>query len=183
MDSIVNEQPIEEPLSASVVESLIKVEHARAVDLFPRWVHPFSGFAFSRSSRCFGQAHADGRLVISNKFLDTHAKDDLLDTIRHEFAHLIVGIEQRHNERWRCAAASLGAKPQARGNAESQVLNDKMNDAPFTLIAVMQSGEEKVLRKAHRRSRTYQNYRFDRYGQRYHIDGEWVQHFRYDSNR
>lgn len=172
-----------ELLNKAQITSLVDQELKRARELFPRWIHPFSELRFSRSSRCFGQAHADGRLVLSNKFVGTNAHEDLLDTIRHELAHLIVGIEHRHNERWRCAAASLGAKPRARGNAESEMLNDKMNDAPFTLVAVMQSGEEKILRAAHRRTKAYQNYRFDRYGQRYHIDGEWVQHFRYDSNR
>ena len=81
------------------------------------------------------------------------------------------------------AAASLGATPHARGNATNEALNEKMSEAPFTLVAVLRSGEERVLKPVHRRSRNYLNYRFNPFGQRYQLDGEWIDHFRYDDNR
>ena len=164
------------------IDELVAEEYVRALGSFPEWRHPFSGVELSRSRRCFGQAHVDGRILLSRQFLGTRAYDDLRDTLRHEFAHLIVGIDQKHNAHWRCAAASLGATPPACGRARSEDLEERMSGAPFTLIAVMQSGEERELRAVHRRSRRYQDYRFDRRGQRYHIDGEWIACFRYQRN-
>ena len=170
-------------LTETTVRELVAQEYERAASMFPDWAHPYSGLRFSRSKRCFGQAHIDGTLVLSRSFLGTDASEDLLDTIRHEFAHLVVGIRHKHNERWRCAAASLGATPHARGNATNEALNEKMSEAPFTLVAVLRSGEERVLKPVHRRSRNYLNYRFNPFGQRYQLDGEWIDHFRYDDNR
>ncbi|MEM7692269.1 MAG: SprT-like domain-containing protein [Pseudomonadota bacterium] len=172
-----------ETLSKEDIQQLATIEYERARELFPSWQHPYSHIELTRSKRCFGQAHVDGRILLSQSFLGTTAVEDLRDTLRHEFAHLIVGIDQKHNAHWRCAAASLGATPKACGNARSEELNQRMSNAPFTLVAIMQSGEEKELRQVHRRSRRYQDYRYSPFGQRYHIDGEWVEHFRYDSNR
>ena len=172
-----------ETLSKEDIQQLATIEYERALELFPNWQHPYSHIELTRSKRCFGQAHIDGRILLSQSFLGTTAVEDLRDTLRHEFAHLIVGIDQKHNAHWRCAAASLGATPKACGNARSEELNQRMSDAPFTLVAIMQSGEEKELRQVHRRSRRYQDYRYSPFGQRYHIDGEWVERFRYDSNR
>ncbi|MEM6485977.1 MAG: SprT-like domain-containing protein [Pseudomonadota bacterium] len=167
-------------LTRSAIEGLVQEEHKRALALFSEWAHPFTGIAFTRSRRCFGHADVKGQIRVSESFLGTHAVEDLRDTIRHEFAHLIVGIRQKHNAHWRCAAASLGATAKATGRARNTQLHDKMNEAPFALIAIMQSGEERELKRVYRRSRRYQQYRLGRRGERYHIDGEWIETFRYD---
>lgn len=122
-------------------------------------------------------------MVLSESFVGTRARADLLDTLRHEYAHLIVGIHHKHNVRWRMAAASLGAKPKATASSTAEDLHERMSDAPFTLIAVMQNGEERVMKSAFRRSRRYQEYRLSAQRERYHIDGEFIERFRYVDRR
>jgi predicted SprT family Zn-dependent metalloprotease len=122
-------------------------------------------------------------VVLSNTFLGTSATADLQDTIRHELAHLIAGIRFKHGPRWQQVAHSLGARPRASGRSQSSELQEKMSDAPFTLIAIMRTGEELVMRKVYRRARRYQDYRYGKRGQRYHIRGEFVERFEYLDHR
>ncbi|MFK7829873.1 MAG: SprT-like domain-containing protein [Congregibacter sp.] len=170
-------------LSKNEIERIVGEELQRALSLFPNWVHPFSSLEFNNSRRTFGQAHQDGKVVLSNSFIGTCASEDLVDTVRHEFAHLIVGIRQKHNVRWRMAAASLGARPKATGRSKAEDLHERMTDAPFTLIAVMLNGDERVMRQVFRRSKRYLDYCYERGGDRYHIDGEFIARFRYEDNR
>lgn len=177
-----------EDLVPTLTEGLIQVvvlrELDRAIARYPEWAHPFAGLEISRRMRrSFGQAHADGRLRISAQFLGTPALADLEDTVRHEFAHLVVGVREKHGPAWRRVARDLGAIPRATGRSRCDHLQGRMADGPFTLVAVMQSGEERVLRRVFRRSPRYRNYRFDRGGQRYRIGNEWVERFRYIDHR
>jgi len=151
----------------------------RALGLFPDWAHPFAGLSFNRARRCYGQAHRDGRVVLSTVFLGTAALNDLEDTVRHEFAHLIVGIEARHGPRWRAVARALGAVPRATGRSQSPDLAARMDDAPFTLVAVLESGEERELKPAFRRNRRFLDYRLGRGAQRYRCAGQDVLFFEY----
>lgn len=121
-------------------------------------------------------------MALSDSFIGTTARDDLLDTIRHEFAHLIVGIRHKHGPRWRTAAASLGAVPKASGKSLGKDLHQRMTKAPLTLIAVMKNGDERVMKQAFRKSRRYLDYRYTAWGDRYHIDGEFIERFRYREN-
>ncbi len=111
--------------------------------------------------------------------MGTTAVADLEDTIRHELAHLIAGIRYKHGPRWQHVATRLGATPRASGRSEDDVLHEKMSHARFTLIAIMENGEERTVRKVHRRSRRYTEYRLGRRGQRYHIKGDFVERFVY----
>ncbi len=61
-------------------------------------------------------------------------------------------------------------------------LASRMDDAPFTLVAVLESGEERELKTVFRRSRTYLNYRYRWGGRRYEVEGQTVVRFRYDKN-
>lgn len=121
--------------------------------------------------------------MLSNTFMGTTAVDDLKDTIRHELAHLVAGIRFKHGPRWRQTAVRLGATPRASGRSQSVELHKKMSDAPFTLIAVMRTGEERIMRKVYRRARRYIDYRYGKGGLRYHVHGEFIDRFVYIDNR
>ena len=167
-------------LDRTLVAAVVLRELDRALVHYPRWVHPFAGLEFNRARRTYGQAHRDGRVVLSTLFLGTRALADLEDTIRHEFAHLVVGIDERHGPRWKQVAQRLGAVPRAAGRSRAADLHARMEDAPFTLVAVLASGEERALKPAFRRSRRFLDYRRDGRGRRYLVDGEVVAYFRYD---
>lgn len=172
----------EEPaavLDRTVIGAVVLRELDRALALYPDWAHPFAGLSFNRARRCYGQAHRDGRMVLSTVFLGTTALEDLEDTVRHELAHLIAGIEARHGPRWRAVAKRLGAVPRASGRSQSAELNARMDDAPWTLVAVLASGEERELKPAFRRNRRFTEYRLGSGPQRYRCAGQDVLCFKY----
>jgi hypothetical protein len=169
-------------LDRTMISTVVLRELDRALDLHPRWAHPFAGLVFSRARRSYGRAHRDGRIAISTLFLGTSALDDLEDTVRHEFAHLIVGIDEQHGMAWRRVAKALGAVPRATGCSRCEVLEGRMQQAPFTLVAVMASGRELAVKPAFRRSKQYTQYRSSFFGRRYYIEGELVTRFVYSSN-
>lgn len=171
------------PLTEASIRTIFARELREAQARFAHWEHAFAELSFNHARRSYGQAHIDGRVVLSKTFIGTSAVADLEDTIRHELAHLIAGIRHKHGPRWRQVAASLGATPRASGRSQNAELDDKMSDAPFTLIAVMRNGDERVLRKVYRRSRRYADYLYGKRGQRYHIHGEFVERFVYVDHR
>ncbi len=170
-------------LDETMIGVVVLREADQALELYPDWAHPFAGLSFNRARRCYGQAHRDGRIVISKVFIGTDALDDLEDTVRHELAHLIVGIDQRHGTAWRRVAKRLGAEPRARGRAVSPDLASRMDDAPFTLVAVLESGEERELKPAYRRSRRFTEYRHSPRGRSYAVAGQTVKRFYYAERR
>lgn len=166
-------------LSATAIEQLVQEELRRAQEQFTDWHHPFRELRFSHARRVLGQAHGDGTIKLSRLFIGTPAKKDLLDTIRHEFAHLIAGLRAGHGPRWKGVAQALGATPSSSGCSVCAALRERMDDAPFTLFAIMENGEEIALKPAWRRSRQYENYRFKTRGRQYFYQGQPVLAFRY----
>ncbi|MEE4280017.1 MAG: SprT-like domain-containing protein [Halieaceae bacterium] len=154
-------------------------EVERAMAIYPDWAHPFAGLELNRARRTYGQAHRDGRIVISSVFLGTTALADLEDTVRHEIAHLVVGIAERHGPRWRRVAKRLGATPRASGRSQAEDLGQRMDDAPYTLVAVLESGEECEVKPVFRRSRRYVAYRLGKGGACYRFRGSKVSRFYY----
>lgn len=174
-----------ETITRNTIEALIDAELAQARASFPRWVHPFQGWDLSRARRVLGQAHSDGRVKITSLFLGTRAHEDLRDTIRHEFAHLIAGLRARHGPKWKAVAAQLGATPLATGRMASRELRERMEDAPWSLMALLQNGEEILLKPAYRRSAQFLDYEAGTgpmtSRREYYYRGQRVQRFRYVS--
>jgi hypothetical protein len=166
-------------LSEEAIRAIGEREYGVALARFPHWVHPFRGLSLGRARRSFGHARPDGTVVVSRIFIGTTALADLRDTLRHEFAHLIVGVAERHGPRWKAVAAALGARAHARGAARDPELQARMNDAPFELVAILCTGEQVPVKPAFRRSRRLLDYRFSRRGLRYQYRGQWVEQFYY----
>lgn len=169
-------------LDRTLISAVVLRELDRALDRYPVWAHPFSGLVFSRARRSFGRAYRDGRIAISTVFVGTTALEDLEDTVRHELAHLIAGVDQQHGSRWRRVAKDLGAVPRATGRSRCETLHERMQHAPLTLVAVMASGAEVDIKPAFRRSGRYTQYRRSLFGRRYLVGEEVVDRFYYRSN-
>lgn len=47
----------------------------------------------------------------------SHAKnakhEEVMDTVLHEIAHMLVGVKEEHNDNWKNACLSIGATPEA----------------------------------------------------------------------
>jgi hypothetical protein len=169
-------------LDETMIATVVLREVDRALGLYPRWAHPFAGLEYSRARRHYGQARSDGRLFISRQFIGTAALADLEDTVRHELAHLIVGVREGHGPRWKAVAAELGATPRAAGRSRCRHLDERLTTAPLMLVAVFEDGSELEVKPAHRRSRAYLDYRYNLRGKRYRVAGRWVQRFYYRHN-
>jgi hypothetical protein len=170
-------------LTEAMIGTVVIREVDRALQGYPVWAHPFAGLEYTRARRLYGQARSDGRILISRQFLGTAALADLEDTVRHEIAHLIVGLGKRHGPQWKRVAASLGAQPRASGRSADAVLHRRISDAPLRLIAVLRDGTELEIKTAHRRHRGYLEYRYNRFGKRYRVAGQWVERFYYRDAR
>jgi len=55
--------------------------------------------------------HTNKRIIISIPHLNARSEAELMDTIRHEIAHALVGHGHGHNAIWQAKAIELGAKP------------------------------------------------------------------------
>lgn len=69
----------------------------------------------SAAGRCrYGRWNVDprksyGTIELSTPFLDVHGDDEIMDTIRHEIAHALVGPSvQAHGAEWKKKAISIG---------------------------------------------------------------------------
>jgi predicted SprT family Zn-dependent metalloprotease len=60
-----------------------------------------------------GRAGTDGMMDISSTFIGTKNFEILDDVIRHEYAHLIAGINNGHNRIWKRVCRYVGANPSA----------------------------------------------------------------------
>lgn len=75
--------------------------------------------SFDNMGRCAGQAIRKGArhyIRLNEQLLCDEYRDQLVDTIRHEIAHLVTYFDPRlgkgHNAGWKRVAAALGAKPE-----------------------------------------------------------------------
>lgn len=69
-----------------------------------------------------GYAHS-GKKIISLSIYHLQNSDDseIIDTIRHEVAHAIVGTRNKHNSLWKMKAIEIGARPKACGPAVKNI--------------------------------------------------------------
>lgn len=54
-----------------------------------------------------------GTIELQRLFALTATVEDITDTILHEIAHAIAGVEHGHNDHWKTVAARIGCSPKA----------------------------------------------------------------------
>ena len=65
-----------------------------------QWFHKTPTLEVSPLKGKNGIAYSTGNIIINSAFLSTSAVGCLRKTICHEIAHLVVGIQQAHNQKW-----------------------------------------------------------------------------------
>lgn len=130
----------------------------------------------------YGMADRDGVVYINQAFIGTTAVHLLNATIRHELAHLCVGLQQGHNAVFKAKALQFKAQFGKHLKAESSQVHDSIG-YKYLLYATLDktevSGPEEILfKRVHRKHKKYINYKPGRF--RYlSIKGRKVLLFRY----
>ena len=69
-------------------------------------------FKFDRAQFRLGQCSSYYKVIqLSKIYVEYNKKSLVQDTILHEIAHALVGCHHGHNDVWKAAAASIGARP------------------------------------------------------------------------
>ena len=89
----------------------MKLERAEHLALCLMEDHGLSNwqFAFDDAVRRFGSCcHSKKTITLSAALVELNGEDKVKQTILHEIAHALVGVEHDHNETWRQKAISIG---------------------------------------------------------------------------
>jgi len=139
------------------------------------YIHPLRTVVVNnRLKRALGRANIRGRIEIAGFFVGLEKTEDnldqLFDTIKHELAHLYVGISEGHNENWQRAARYFGAKPERATKANDDIL--KATQPPWLLVATLSSGKIVKCKTAYKRT-----FKYLERPSAYSINGETVRRF------
>lgn len=124
-----------------------ELERAMKIRAQHQWALPYEGLEFIKAKTYYGKATHKGKLQISRIFLGTQERDQLIDTIRHEIAHLMCGMKAGHDANWRHAARLLGCRPRASQPMEGQL--KETSKKKWRLIGILESGEEVRFHASH----------------------------------
>ncbi len=154
-----------------ILDELTVLEPLGNWQLKPQQLQP------TRHKTKYGMADNKGVVYINQAFVGTTAVNLLDATIRHELAHLCVGLQQGHNAIFKTKAKHFKAHFGKRIQAESVQLHDAIG-YKYSLYASLANGEEILFRRVHRKHAKYTQYKAGRY--RYlSIKGNKVLSFRY----
>jgi len=131
----------------------------------------------TRHKTKYGMADRDGVVYINQAFVGTSANNLLNATIRHELAHLCVGLQQGHNSIFKAKALQFKANFGKHLRLESAQVHDSIG-YKYQLYATLADGDEILFRRVHRKHVKYSGYKAGRF--RYlTIKGIKVLSFRY----
>lgn len=87
----------------TITEDLIKATYNECLEIaamhYPmvEWSIQPDGMEFDSHKSKYGRATIEGKVLINPSFVGTNAINKLKETMFHELAHLIVGLENHHN--------------------------------------------------------------------------------------
>lgn len=70
-------------------------------------------FCWDRAKRRLGQCRGDTRTIsLSRPLATVNSREQSIDTILHEIAHALVGVEHGHDRVWKRKVVEIGGTPQ-----------------------------------------------------------------------
>ena len=129
-------------------------------DLVPvsQWVVKPVNWLLTDHKTKYGMADVHGQVHINQAFIGSEATDLLNSTIRHELAHLCVGLEQGHNRRFKTAERLFQADFKAVPAAQIKQFHERIGHT-WALYACFTDRPKVLLKKVHRKHRKYTEYR------------------------
>lgn len=105
------------------------------------------GWAFGFNTRkrslgvCkYGRRGTPGRIELTGPWVETAEEHDVVDTIKHECAHALVGPGNGHNEVWKAMCRKIGCTPSARADED---VSGEMDTSGAKFFAQCGSCEQK----------------------------------------
>lgn len=145
-------------ITTAVLQSTFKacLDHAKTLYRAESWRLMPCSIAISSSIKSkYATVSHDGHIAVNHAFIGTASIAKLKETLFHEIAHCIVGLEQGHNQRFRNVFSSLVSHITVT-DADVNAIKDN-NGYPLRLIAYTKEGPLD-LGGAFRRSKKYLNY-------------------------
>jgi len=130
-----------------------ELDRAREITRSCYWAIQYTGFEFLASKNTYGMAMRTGKIRISRIYLNTREFAHLKDTIRHEIAHLMCGMNANHDANWRHAARLLGCKPRATQPLTGDL--HKTAKPKWRLVGTLENGKEVAFQASHVRQSKY----------------------------
>lgn len=145
-----------------------------------RWAIEPSGVDLTTHKTKYGIATHTGQVLISHGFLNTSALTKLHNTLRHELAHLAVGLRHQHNAVFRRCERNFGATMPVPADEIEQVHNNVPHK--WRLLAHLYDGSVRDIGGAHRRTKKYTDYQPQTH-RFMSVDGEKIRRFEFIENK
>ena len=123
-----------------------------------QWVVQPDSWLLTDHKTKYGMADVHGRVHINQAFIGSVAIDLLDSTIRHELAHLCVGLEQGHNRRFKAVERLFEANFRQVPAVQIKHLHERIGHT-WALYACFADRPKVLLKKVHRKHRKYTHYR------------------------
>lgn len=144
------------------------------------WKVPPQDLKVTKHKTKYGMADINGVVYINQAFINSSAVKLLEATIRHELAHLCVGLQHGHNHIFKAKAKSFKSHFGRHLKSETDEIHQNIG-FKYLLYATLENGDEVYLRRAHRKNRKYTNYKPTMF-KFLTINGRKVAEFKYKSN-
>ncbi|MFL0804891.1 MAG: hypothetical protein K6L81_14335 [Agarilytica sp.] len=139
----------------------IALNHCRAVLSENKWVVQPAAIELTRHKTKFGMASSKGVVYVNVGFIGTHAISKLRNTLRHELAHLAVGLAEGHNAIFKHCALAFGVSKEV-PKSEIQAFEQSVG-YKWQLIAHLVDGRTVEMGRVHRRHKKYSTYTHKRW--------------------
>lgn len=129
-----------------------------AVKPLSHWSIKPRGLLKTNHKTKYGMADLNGNIHINQAFVGTSANQLLDATIRHELAHLFVGLHHGHNAVFKAAEFEFGTDFKSIDKKQFQQLSDNIG-YKYQLYASFKGGDVILLKKVQRKHRKYTHYK------------------------
>lgn len=161
--------------------SVISLEYRAAVQacfaIYPkeRWQRAPRAILGTTKKGVYGECLPDGTVYVNQGFIGTEAINKLRETIRHELAHLAVGLSHGHDRHFRAMEARFC---QGIDVPEAEVEQIKANiNFKWRVTAHLEDGTDFDLGGVHRRTKRYTDYPDPKRGAYMNINGTTITSF------
>jgi len=145
------------------------------------WIHKPTALGYTDEKTKYGLATNEGMILINRLFIGTTATTKLDYTLRHEFAHLAIGLRESHNRAFKRLEERFGVDLNRDLSEDISKIQNKIA-YKYTVLAHLENGEVRVIGGVHRKTRRYTEYPTNKSRFKLSVDGIRILSFEYRVN-